>query len=116
MLKESLEAKNLLDALGSFSEDEGDDDDDEGDDDDGGDGSGEEPAEETEGDVSTDEKLAVKGEAISPQKTENNDQEKPPQPVSDRFINVTGLVLFYVLAILLFVVVITRSPFFALGH
>ncbi|XP_064404921.1 ran GTPase-activating protein 1-like isoform X2 [Halichondria panicea] len=83
MLKESLEAKNLLDALGSFSEDEGDDDDDEGDDDDGGDGSGEEPAEETEGDVSTDEKLAVKGEAISPQKTENNDQEKPPQPATE---------------------------------
>ncbi len=79
MLKESLEAKNLLDALCSLSDDEGldnDDDDDEND-------SGKEPAEETEGDVSTDEKLAVKGEAISPQKTENNDQEKPPQPVSD---------------------------------
>ena len=82
MLKESLEAKNLLDALGSLSDDEGLDNDDDDDDDDEND-SEKEPAEETEGDVSTDEKLAVKGEAISPQKTEYNDQEKPPQPVSD---------------------------------
>ena len=84
LLKESLEAKELLDALQSLSDDEGlteDEDEEEG-------GAGEEeegvakgrPADETEGDVNTDEKLQVKGVAISPEKQSKG--EGSSQPVS----------------------------------
>lgn len=74
-LKSSLEAKGLLEALGSLSDDEGLEEDDNSED-------GEvEPVEETEGDVSTDKKLQVKGEAVPPQKIECQD-EAPSEPVS----------------------------------
>ena len=82
LLRQLLEAKGCIDALGSLSDDELLESEEEGE---GGGESGEEEEEgeeETEGDVSTDERLRVEGSAITPERPAPGSTSDPSQQES----------------------------------
>ena len=81
LLREVLEAKGCIDALGSLSDDEGLESDEE--EEEGGGESGEEEEEEgTEGEVSTDERLRAEGTAITPERPSPGSMSGPSQQES----------------------------------